>query len=346
MSNDDTLEKLVSTSSIGGGPGGGYLSIDQADVFIDHIFKAAVLWNEARTFKMNAPYAEWPTVRVGARIVRGATEGVDTGQNANASFTKVSITVKKLRLDWEVSTESLEDNIEGQNLDQHLLTLFTSQLGNDLEELSVHGDEDSTDPLLKVMDGWHKQALAKGHVRVADTSDPNSTGENLQLSRTHFNQAFRAMPRKYRAHKEDLRFYASDAAISEYLFSRSTMGLYPNETIVSNELSQFPSTSGAAGWSTLRPFGVQLREVPVFDSNFNESNAGTGAGPIDSSTFLEFTAPKNRLIGIQRNIQIMKQYSQKKDTFEYTCYVRFGLGVQDWDNYVTITGIPIDETLT
>lgn len=341
MSNDETLEKLVSTSSIGGGPGGGFLTIDQANVFIDHIFDAAVLWNEARRFKMNAPYAEWSTVRVGARVVRGATEGVDTGENANAQFTKVSITVKKLRLDWEVSTESLEDNIEGQNLDQHLLKLFTHQLGQDLEELSIHGDTDSTDKLLKVMDGWHKLALANGHVRTADTTG----AENAQLSRTHFNQAFRAMPRKYRAHKGDLRFYASDAAIAEYLFSRSTQGLYPNESIVTSELGQLPVTSGAAGWSTIKPFGVEMREVPMFDAHFNESNAGTGAGPIDSSTFLEFTAPQNRLVGIQRNIQIMKQYSQKKDTFEYTCYVRFGLGVQDWDNYVTITGIPIDDTL-
>lgn len=342
MSNEDTLEKLVSTSSIGGGPGGGFLSIKQADTFIDHMFDAAVLWKEARRFKMNAPYAEWPTVRVGARITRGATEGVDTAQNANASFTKVSITVKKMRLDWEVSTESLEDNIEGQNLDQHLLTMFTTQLGNDLEELSIHGDTTSPDPLLKVMDGWHKQALVHGHVRVANTSGV----ENEQLSRTHFNQAFRAMPRKYRVHKEDLRFYASDAAISEYLFSRSAInGAYPNEGVVGSELGQFPTTSGAAGWSTLRPFGVQLREVPMFDTAFNETNAGTGSTPGSASTFLEFTAPKNRLIGVQRNIQIMKQYSQHKDTWEYTCYVRFGLGVQDWDNYVTITGVPLDADL-
>ena len=338
MSNE-MLEKLVSTSSIGGGPGGGYLSIEQADSFIDHIFDAAVLWKEATKRKMNASYAEWPTVRVGARIVRKATEGTDTGQNAGASFTKVSISTTKLRLDWEVTTESLEDNIEGESLDSHLLRLFTHQLAQDLEELSIHGDTASSDDLLKSFDGWHKKALANGHVRAA----LGGTG-NGQLSRDHFNQAVRAMPAKYMRNKNAVRFYASTPACHKYLYSLGTEGAQVDE-IVAQNYNNYPGPQGSPG-IVARPLGIGLVEVPMFDTNFNETNAGTGSGPLDSTSFLEFTNPSNRLIGIQREIRILKQYVQKKDTFEYTCFVRLGIGVQDWDSYVTITGIPVDETLT
>lgn len=339
MSNNETLEKLVSTSSIGTAPGDGFLSIEQANSFIDHIWDAAVLWKEATKRKMNASYAEWPTVRVGARVTRGAVQATDTGQNATASFTKVSISTYKLRLDWEVSTESLEDNIEGESLDSHLLRLFTNQLAQDLEELTIHGDTASADPLLSVFDGWHKKALANGHVRAALTGSGNE-----QLSRAHFNQAIRAMPVKYGRDKNKVRFYASTAACHEYLYSLGDQGAYVDE-IVAQNYNNYPGPQGSPG-IVARPLGIGLVEVPMFDTNFNEVNAGTGAGPLDSTSFLEFTDPSNRLIGIQRQIQIMKEYVKKKDTWEYTCYVRLGVGVQNWDQYVTVTGIPIDETLT
>lgn len=335
MSNE-MLEKLVSTSSIGGGPGGGYLSIEQADSFIDHIFDAAVLWKEAEKRKMNASYAEWPTVRVGARIVRKATEGTATHQNAGASFSKVSLQTTKLRLDWEVTTESLEDNIEGESLDNHLLRLFTHQLAQDLEELSIHGDTGSADPLLSSFDGWHKQALANGHVRTA--------GAGSTLNRTHFNQAIRAMPAKYMRDKNKVRFYASTAACHEYLYSLGDEGAYVDEVVAQN-YNNYPGPQGAPG-AVARPLGIALVEVPMFDTNFNATNAGTGSGPLDSTSFLELVQPSNRLVGIQREIRILKQYVHKKDTFEYTCFVRLGVGIQDWDAYVTVVDVPIDETLT
>lgn len=335
MSNE-MLEKVINTSSIGSTPGDGYLKLEQANTFIDHIFDAAVLWKSAEKRKLNAPTAEWPTVRVGARVVRGAVEGTDTGQNAGASFTKVSITTEKFRLDWEVTTEALEDNIEGESLDNHLMRLMTNQLGQDLEEISIWGDTSSLiDPLNK-MDGWHKKALQKGHVRSALAGST--------LSRAHFNQAIRAMPAKYMRDKSKVAFYVSTAAYHEYLYSQSDAAVVPDE-VVAPLLRQYPGPQGAAGDSTTMPFGIRLQEVPMFDSNFNETNAGTGSGPLDSTTFMEFTHDKNRVVGMQRQIKLYKKFAEKKDAIEYTCYVRFGVAWQNPDAVVTITDIPIDETL-
>ena len=42
--------------------------------------------------------------------------------------TKVDLSTKKLRLDWEVSTEALEDNIEGAALEDHLVRLMTGSI--------------------------------------------------------------------------------------------------------------------------------------------------------------------------------------------------------------------------
>lgn len=334
MSNE-MLEKVITTSTIGNEAGDGFLTIEQADKFIDYIWDATVLWQEADKKKLNSPESEWQSVTVGARIVRKATEAVDTGENATANFTKVSLRTTKLRLDYELSTESLEDNIEGTDLDDHLSRLFSHQFAQDLEELSIHGDTNSSDPLLSAFDGWHKKALAGGRV----VSAAGGTG-NGQLSRKHFNQALKAMPRKYAQRKGDLRFYASTGLVQDYLYSQSENGIVPNE-IIQGTLRQSPIPTGAAGYTTTFPFGVELKEVPLFDTQFNEINAGTGMSGNDTTSFMELTAPKNRLVGIQRNVQVFREFKPRKDAIEYTMYVRFGVAWFNLDAVVTVTGIPV-----
>lgn len=332
------LEKVITTSTIGANgpnPGEGFLSLEQADKFIDYTWDAAVLWKEAEKRKMNSPESEWSIAKVGARIVRKATEAVDDGKNASANFTKVSLKTTKLRLDWEVSTESLEDNIEGNDLDEHLVRLFARQFGEDLEDLSQNGDTASNVELLSAFDGWHKQALAKGHVRAAATGAGNG-----QLSRAHFNQAIKAMPTKYARRKGDLRFYASTNLVQDYLYSQSEQGIVPDE-VIQGQLRQFPSPTGDAGYMTSYPFGVELREVPMFDTYFNEQNASTGSGQNDATSYIELTNPRNRIIGMQRQIQVFREFKPKKDAIEYTMFVRFGVAWQNIDAVVTVTDIPV-----
>lgn len=84
----------------------------------------------------------------------------------------------------------------------------------------------SSDQLLKSFDGWHKKALEGGRVVTAATGTGNG-----QLSRKHFNQAIKAMPRQYVNRNSGLRFYASTGLIQDYLYSQSEMGIVPNEVI-------------------------------------------------------------------------------------------------------------------
>src|SRR5688500_541827 len=159
----DLLEKVIRTTEVASG-NGGLLSTEQANRFIDYMFDATVLGKECRVERMRANERDYDKIGIGQRIVRGATEAVDTGQNAGVQFTKVTITTKKLRLDWELSSESLEDNIEGADLEDHIARLMATQMGNDLEDLAINGDTASSDPLLKVFNGWYKLAVAGGHV--------------------------------------------------------------------------------------------------------------------------------------------------------------------------------------
>lgn len=332
MSNE-MLEKVITSSSIGTG-GDGFITKEQADKFIDYAWDSTVLFKEAEKRKLNSPEAEWQSVTIGARIARKATEATDDGKNVGANFTKVSLRTTKLRLDWELSTESLEDNIEGDNLDDHLAKLFAGQFGQDLEDLAINGDTTSSDPLLKTFDGWHKLATQGGRVVAG--------GAGTELGRSHFNKALKAMPRKYLVRKGDLRFYASTGLVQDYLYSQSENGVVPNE-IIMGTLRQSPVPTGEAGYTTNFPFGVELKEVPMFDTHFNEINAQTGTSANDATSYLELTAPRNRVIGIQRDIRLYREFDKKKDSIEYTMYFRAGIAWQNLDAVVTVTGIPVKD---
>ena len=119
---------------------GGQLNPEQANRFIDYVWDATVLAKDGRRINMRANTMEIDKVNVGERVIRGAKQALAIYENAAAKFTKIELVTTKIRLDWEVSTEALEDNIEGAALEDHLVRLMTNAFGNDLEDLAINGD--------------------------------------------------------------------------------------------------------------------------------------------------------------------------------------------------------------
>ena len=113
---------------------------EQGRQFIDYIWDATVLARDGRRITMRGNTMELEKVNVGQRVIRAAAQADGVYENAGAVFSKVDLSTKKLRLDWEVSTEALEDNIEGAALEDHLVRLMTGAFGNDIEDLAINGD--------------------------------------------------------------------------------------------------------------------------------------------------------------------------------------------------------------
>jgi len=144
MSNE-LLQKVIDTTNLGSDAvnasgdtnalsGNGLLYPDQANRFLDYMWDATILAKAARTIRMRSNTTEIDRVAVGQRIMTvaqednprdytGATGGIT---NAAATFAKISLTTRKLRLDWELSSESLEDNVEGPDLEDHIARLMAT----------------------------------------------------------------------------------------------------------------------------------------------------------------------------------------------------------------------------
>lgn len=340
MSSRELLEKVVSTTSIGAG-GGGILKPQQANRFLDFIVDQSVLLKDVRVVRMNRPTIEIDKVNVGTRIMRKATESVDDGTNTDPTFSKISMTTVKLRLDWELSTEGLEDNIEGTSLEDHVASLMARQTANDLEDLALHGDTSSSDALLKSLQGYISRA--RSDAKVVDAAGAN-------LSRSTFDKALRNLPNKYLQRRSELSWYTSSSLLQDYLWSLTLTGSNGNldgtgATSYSTSLGDLIVNSGTGAGTGggnpivqgVRPFGIPIKEVPLM----TETETGTYSGAAGNHGIVELTFPNNRIWGIQRDIVVYREFKPKKDTIEYTQFIRVASQIENAEAYVHVRNVKV-----
>lgn len=333
MSNNELLEKVISTSSIGagtvanGGLYGGYLDGAQSARFIDYLWDATVLGGQVRKIRMNADSVELDRMAVGERLLRMATEAVNDGVGVAVAFTKVSLSTEKFRLDWELSSEALEDGLEGEALEDHIARLMANQIAQDLEDLAINGDSlgKSTDPLLAGFDGWRKRLYGGG--QVVDAAGAN-------LDKGLFNRAVRAMPRQFMSGRGSLKWFTVSGLLQDYVYSSTQLisDVYLQNPQAATVDGTTPDSPGPnAGWSPAAPFGIRAQEVPLFPEY-----AITG-GKHGSDVWL--VDPSNLIWGVKREIQVFRDFVPKKDSIEYTLYTRVGCTVENPQASVVVKNV-------
>ncbi len=334
----ELLEKVIRTTEIR--EGGGLLKPEDANRFIDYMFDATVLGGQVRTIRLRGDEQEINRIGVGERLMRAATEAVDDGINMGVAFAKISVTSKKLRLDWELSTETLEDNIEGAAFEDHVARLITQQAGQDLEDIAINGDTRLTrDPLLKVFNGWRRLGRDGGVVVDAGGSP---------LTREVFHRAIKAMPRKYMARRGQMKFFTGANLMQDYLYSlteaNDPLTQANAEAIVNNGGN---TATAGAGWTiNVASFGVPIQEVPLLSEQQTGDytvgpNSPAGADPNADHGELWLTFPQNLIWGVKREIQVFREFKPKKDSIEYTMYCRVGTEVENKEAFVVVKNVRV-----
>ena len=311
---------------------GGLLNAEQSARFLDYMFDATVIGKVARTVRMRADTTEIDRMSVGEKLMKLATEGDDTAGNSAVTFSKISLTTKKLRLDWELSTESLEDNIEGADLEDHIARLMATQAGNDIEDVILNGNTALTsDALYKSFDGIVKKAKASGHVVDAG---------GAAVSRAVFNSALKALPRKYKQRRADLRFLAGSNLIQDFLYANS---IGTNNTIPQDIASsiirgqEVQPLGGPAGYVAPFAFGIPIVEVPLLP----EAQDGDYTGETGNHGDIHLTFPNNVVIGIKRDVTVYRFFWPKKDSIEYTMFTRVGVQIEQADAWVVVKNVKV-----
>ena len=331
-SQEEILSKADEvTTGVVGNDSGGLLKPAQSNRFLDFVIDQSVLMQNARVVRMRSPQMEIDKVSVGTRLLSKATEASDTGANAAVTFSKVSLSTVKLRLDWALSTESLEDNIEGASLEDHIAQMMARQTANDLDDLFINGNTSSSNGLLKALDGFVKLSKSAGH-----TVDEAGN----QVSRATYDRILRNLPTKYLQRRNELKFFSGSGVVQDTIYSLGN----PNSATAATAGAPAPFSqvgelaflqgamrgNGGAGSTGISPFGIPLVEVPLMP----ETVSGDYSGAAGSHAYVELTFPQNRVIGIHRDITVYRQFKPKTDTIEYTQFMRVASNIENADSYV------------
>lgn len=286
----------------------GLLNPEQARKFIQQTFDATNLGQLVRHVMRTAKSGEIDKIGIASRILRGKSEDTDDGYRAGVKTSVIDYACKAVRLPWEITEETLRENIEGQQLEAVITNLMTAQLGVDLEDLYLNSDEDTPkeDPdydFLKLNDGWIKQISNGGHVYDASKSSV--------MALDIFYKTLQALPNKYNNGK--LRWLMSPKRAQEW-------ELYL--------MNQVINKGGAVPDSVYtQPVHIPTVPCPSMD---------------DSKIIL--TDPKNLIVVNTYSMKLRKTTEGKeaimKDKRFYVCHLDFDPIIEELDATAIITGLP------
>jgi hypothetical protein len=253
-------------------------------------------------------------------VLRKATENTDTSSPVKPTYSAIQYDTEKGRVDVDLSTESMEENIEGAAHMDHIMQDLAIKVGENVELLDIMGDAtayaaDTTDlgMLLKMYDGWYKQSLS-GHVVDA---------VGATISKDVFGKALRAMPNVYKQQRQNLRFMASPNIVQDYremLASRNTD--YGDVSLQGN--------------GNITIYGIPIIEVPLIPEDMDSFDGSEAWG---DASFMWLTNPKNLIHIYSRFFELYVEHKPRKDATEVTLFTRMGAMLENTDAIVVCVNL-------
>lgn len=293
---------------------GGLLLPEQANAFIDMIMDEPTILPQCRVERMAAPEKWINRIGFGSRILRAArTSGgaEDGGENqrymraadrAKPTTSKILLTSSEVIAEVRIPYEVLEDNIEGQSMEAHIMRLIAQQAALDLEEFALWADTASGDAYLALQDGWLKRAS----LHVADNLN---AGVNPDL----FANAMLAMPQKYMRWLPQMRGFISVANTIRY---RQRIAQRQTGAGDSAILADIPMAA----------HGLRLEGAPMLAAD-NVGNMGL------------VTFPRNLIFGIRRDISVETDKDIRSREYIIVLTMRAGLQIDEVDATVKLENI-------
>lgn len=257
MTNEELLQKAITAAEALASSG--KLNPAQADRFIDYVIDESVMKNNVRIVKFRNEKLEIDKIGIGNRVMWPATEYVAPQDRLGVTTSKLALQPKEVITAFDISDTFKEVNLEGENVEDHIMKMFATGWRNNGEEQAIRGDllgeavlegdiktggdpnRYVKDPLLAMFDGWWRKSDG-GH-----TVDVGGTNIGLSV----FGAMIRAMPQKFRRNKAMLRFFMPSDLAQIYIEKIATR--------------QTPKGDAAAEGQTQTPFGIPIVEVPLLD---------------------------------------------------------------------------------
>lgn len=293
---------------------GGLLDAEQTNTFIDMVMEQPTILKQVRQVRMNAPERKLNKIGFSSRILRAAVQtggAKDDGDNdryvraadrAKPTTSQISIATKEVIAEIRLPYEVLEDNIEGQSFESHVMRLIAERAAIDLEELALAGDTGSGDTYLALQDGYLKRA-------TSNIVNNASAG----ITPTLFKNGLLAMPQRYHRNLNQMKHFVSVANAIKYRDNVAQRATGYGDSMLT-------------GTQPIYAFGVAVETAPML--------AAIGSGNVGLFTF-----PQNLIFGIQRDIRVETDKDIRSREYIIVLTCRVALGIEEETAVVKYTNI-------
>lgn len=259
---------------------GGLLDAEQTNTFIDMVLDQPTILKQVRQVRMTAPEMKINKIGLSGRLLRAAVQtggAEDNGTNSRylpknqrsaPTTSQIEMATREVIAEVRIPYEVLEDNIEGQALEAHIMRLIAERAALDLEELALFGDTaNATDSFLALQNGWLKRFTA----HIVDNAGGGANDELIT-------DALLAMPQQYLRFLPQMRAFISQANKIKFQASRIARQTALGDASVQGNLDLYSQ-------------GLKIEEAPMLAAD-NVGDKGI------------FTNPKNLIWGVQRKLTV------------------------------------------
>lgn len=296
---------------------GGLLDPEQADTFIDIVMEQPTLLRQVRQIRMSAPERKINKIGFASRIMKAAPQGTTpfddpaTGVNnrylaaadrSKPTTSQILLQTKEHLAEIRLPYEVLEDNIEGESFETHVMRLIGERAAIDFEEYALYADSASLDDYLALTDGYLKRMTS--HV---------VNNANAGVSPDMFQAGMLAMPQKYLRTVANMKHIVSVANAIKYRGKVAQRATGYGDSML---------TQGGPIYA----YGVPVEEAPMI--------AAQGTGNVGI-----FTHPQNLIFGIQRQLQVETDKDIRSREIIIVLTARVALQIEEEDATVKYTNI-------
>jgi hypothetical protein len=257
VSNEELVRKaVIATDAIATN---GKLNTAQADKFIDYVVDVTGLKNNARVVRFRNEQLDIDKIGVGKRVAMPAAEASNPSARRGVNTSKVTLKPVEIIVPFEIGDSFREINLEGDNIEDHIVKMMATQLANDLETLYIEGDSlGRADLEGNLLDGGSgSQYIKDSYLALGDGWLKLARGGNLtdmvgaNIGASAFSKLLNALPAKFKRNRQSLRFFSSIDLEQNFREKMSTRATGAGDSALSSN-------------TNLTPFGIPLVPFPLF----------------------------------------------------------------------------------
>lgn len=253
MSNAELIQKAtVTTAAIATA---GKLNPQQSDQFLDFVIDETELRQlpGLRIVRFRNEQSLIEKINVANRVALPKAEAADPGVRRGITTSAVTLAPKEIMCPFEIGDLFKEHNIEGDQVEEHIIRMMATRLANNLEEL--YWDGNTVGPAALESDLFEGGsttlyrndsylALFGGYLKLAESGNVVDA-LNAPISPNLLSRALNAMPNKFKRNRANLKFMTSWNHEQDFRETLSGRGTARGDAALEGDRN-------------LKPFGVEL----------------------------------------------------------------------------------------